>query len=62
MSRASVGLMLLIAGSINIFLIGWVASSRIEVEEWRGHNNNLFFILEKLTKIEDAILRNAKEK
>lgn len=62
MSRASVGLMLLIAGSINIFLIGWVASSRIEVEEWRAHNNNLVFILEKLTKIEDAILRNAKEK
>lgn len=52
MSKLTIGL--ITAGMINCLLIGWCVSGKIEVQEWRTHNENLVHILKYLHEIRDG--------
>lgn len=52
MNKLTIGL--IAAGMINFMIIGWALSGKIEVQEWRTHNENLVHILTRLNEIRDA--------
>jgi len=49
MNKLTIGL--ITAGMINCLVIGWAVSGKIEVQEWRTHNENLVYILGELKAI-----------